>query len=198
MKRVARHEIVDYQTYEELRPAFRAAAMAAKAARRVHVGEHVTFLFENPLTIRYQVQEMMRTERIVRERDIVHELDTYNGLLGGPGELGCTLLIEIDDPAVRAVRLREWFALPEHVYARLEDGTVVRPRFDEAQRREGRLSSVQYLKFPVDGRVPVAVGIDLPGAAAETALTSAQRAALAEDLGAEAREDGAAGRAVRT
>jgi hypothetical protein len=124
----------------------------------------------------------MRTERLVREHDIRHELDTYNALLGADGELGCTLLIEIDDPAVRAVRLREWFALPEHLYARLEDGTKVRPRFDESQRGNGRLSSVQYLKFAVGGTVPVALGIDLPGVEAETTLTPEQRAALADDL----------------
>ena len=98
MKPVARTDLVDYQTYEDARERFRQRAMAAKDARRVHVGPYLTFLFENTLTIRYQIQEMMRTERIVRERDIQHELETYNAVLGGPGELGCTLLIEIDDP----------------------------------------------------------------------------------------------------
>lgn len=186
MRPVERSEIVDYQTYEDIRPAFRARVMAAKARRRVHVGDYFTVLFENALTVRYQVQEMMRAERIVREADIRHELETYNALLGGPGELGCTLLVEIDDPALRAVKLREWYALPEHVYVRLDDGTTVRATFDPAQRGAGRLSSVQYLKFPVGGRVPAAVGIDLPGCAAETALTAEQRAALAEDLAAEA------------
>ena len=109
-------------------------------------------------------------------------MDTYNGLLGGPGELGCTLLIEIDDPGLRAVRLREWYALPEHVYVRLPDGTRVRASFDESQRGEGRLSSVQYLKFRVGSAVPAAVGIDLPGLADETPLTPDQQAALTEDL----------------
>ncbi len=183
MKRVERHEIVDYQTYEETRAAFRSEVLTVKAPRRVHVGEHLTFLFENVTTIRYQVQEMMRAERMVRERDIQHELETYNALLGGDGELGCTLLVEIDDPALRAVRLREWYALPEHLYARLEDGTKVRAAFDEAQRGDGRLSSVQYLTFAVGGRVPVALGVDMPGVEVEATLTADQRAALAEDLG---------------
>jgi hypothetical protein len=182
MKPVRRSDLVDYQTYEDTRPAFRERAMAEKAARRVHVGRSLTFLFENALTIRYQIQEMMRTERIVRERDIQHELETYNAVLGGPGELGCTLLIEIDDPAERAVKLREWYALPDRLYALREDGTKVRPTFDEAQRGDGRLSSVQYLKFPMGGRVPVAVGVDLPDLTAETRLTAEQRAALAADL----------------
>ena len=182
MRPVLRSELVDYQTYEEMRPAFRQEAMTAKAARRVHVGRHLTFLFENALTIRYQVQEMIRTERIVRERDILHELETYNALLGGPGELGCTLLIEIDDPLVRSVRLTEWFALPEHVYVLTPDAGKIRAAFDDAQRGDGRLSSVQYLKFPVKGVAPVAAGVDLPGLDAEATLTPDQRAALAADL----------------
>jgi hypothetical protein len=182
MKPVRRSELVDHQTYEEIRPRFRQEAMAAKDARRVHVGEHLTFLFENTTTVRYQVQEMMRAERIVRERDIQHELDTYNALLGGPGELGCTLLVEIDDPLVRSVRLTEWYDLPEHVYVVTADRAKVRATFAEAQRGDGRLSSVQYVKFPVKGAVPVAVGVDLPGLKAETILTPEQRAALAADL----------------
>jgi hypothetical protein len=182
MKPVARADLVDYQTYEEMRPAFREQAMAAKTARRVHVGPHLTFLFENTLTIRYQIQEMMRAERIVKERDILHELETYNALLGGPGELGCTLLVEIDDPLVRAVRLTEWYGLPEHLYVVLPAGDKVGATFDEAQRGDGRLSSVQYLKFAVGGQVPAAVGVDLPGLEAETPLTPEQRAALAADL----------------
>lgn len=182
MKPVLRSELVDYQTYEEMRPGFREEAMAAKAARRVHVGEHLTFLFENTLTVRYQIQEMMRTERIVRERDILHELETYNALLGGAGELGCTLLVEIDDPLVRSVRLQEWYDLPAHVYARLPDGTKVRAAFDEAQRGDGRVSSVQYLRFAVAGRVPSGIGVDLPGLEVEASLTPAQHAALTADL----------------
>ena len=182
MRPVRREEIVDYQTYEDVRDEVRREAMAAKADRRVHVGAHLTFLFENTLTIRYQIQEMMRAERIVKERAIFHELETYNALLGGPGELGCTLLIEIDDPLVRSVRLKDWYDLPAHVYVRAEDGGKVRATFDEAQRGDGRLSSVQYLKFAVRGQAPVAVGVDLPGLTAETPLTPAQRAALAADL----------------
>ena len=182
MKPVQRSALVDYQTYDDIRPAFRQEAMAAKAARRMHVGEHLTFLFENTLTIRYQIQEMMRTERMVRERDILHELETYNAVLGGPGELGCTLLIEIDDPAERAARLKEWYDLPTHLYARREDGTRVRATFDEEQRGDGPLSSVQYLKFPMRGRAPVALGVDLRGLTLETALNDEQHAALTSDL----------------
>ncbi len=182
MKHVKRSEIIDYQSYEDGREAFRRAVMAQKARRRIHVGDCLTFLVENPLTIRYQIQEMMRAEKIVRESDIRHELDTYNAILGGNGELGCTLLIELDDPTERAAKLREWYTLPERVYAVLEDGTRIAASFDPAQRGADRLSSVQYLKFPLGSKVPVAFGVDHHEMHVETVLTEDQRAAIAEDL----------------
>ena len=148
----------------------------------MHIGEYLTLLFENNLTVRYQIREMMRSERIVKESYIQREIDTYNELLGGAGELGCALLIEIDDPAVRSVKLREWWRLPEKMYLLLEDGTRVWATFDERQRGDELVSSVQYLKFDTGGRVPVAAGVDLPEFEAETRLTDQQRDALLEDL----------------
>jgi len=182
MKPVGRSEIVDYVTYEEIRNQFRAEVMKAKALRRVHVGEYLTFLFENPLTVRYQIQEMMRAERIVREADIRHEIQTYNELLGKDGELGCTLLIEIDNPPLRDEKLREWRDLPEHVYAVLEDGARIPATFDDRQRDQARLSSVQYLKFDTRGKVPVSIGVDLAALKAEARLSGEVRAALRTDL----------------
>jgi hypothetical protein len=182
MRPVRREELMDLATYERARAEIRAAVLEAKKPRRIHVAGVLTFLFENTATIRYQIQEMIRAERITGEAEIRHELDTYNGLLGAPGELGCSLLIEIPDPADRDVKLREWLALPGHLYAKLEDGTKVRPTFDPGQVGADRLSSVQYLKFAVGGRAPVALGSDLPQLAVEAALSPEQRAALAADL----------------
>jgi hypothetical protein len=142
----------------------------------------LTFLFENTATIRYQIQEMVRAERMSREQDILHEMETYNELLGGPGELGCSLLIEIPDPAERDRKLREWLPLVGHLYAKLADGRKVRATFDPRQVGTDRLSSVQYLKFDVKGEVPVAIGVDFPALGGETALTPEQREALRQDL----------------
>jgi hypothetical protein len=183
MKPVDRESILDYVTYEERRAAIRSRVLAEKRRRRVHVAGLLTFLFENADTVRYQVQEMMRIERIVKEEAIRHELATYNELLGGPGELGCTLLIEIDDAEERQRKLAAWMELPWHVYAALEGGEKVYARFDERQIGEERLSSVHYLKFDTRGRVPLAVGVDLGNQLeGETPLDADQRAALAEDL----------------
>ena len=184
MKAVQRDEIVDYETYEGRREVVRASAMRAKDARRVHVGPHLTLLFENHETVLYQVQEMMRAERMVKEADIRHEIETYNELLGGPGEVGCTLLVELDDPVERAEKLARWLALPKHLYARRADGAKAYARYDERQVGDTRVSSVQYLKFDVGGKAPLAVGCDHPDPELrhETALTPGQRAALASDL----------------
>jgi hypothetical protein len=182
MKPVRRDELLDWKTYELSRSEVRAAIMEAKRVRRVHVGGVLTFLFENTATLRYQIQEMIRAERMTREQDIAHELETYNELLGGPGELGVSLLIEVPDEKERDRKLREWLALPRHLYARLTSGERVRARFDPRQIGEDRLSSVQYMKFDVRGEVPVAIGADLPGLTVETLLDAAQRDALAQDL----------------
>jgi hypothetical protein len=148
------------------------------------VGPWLTFLFENHETVRYQIHEMLRAERIFREPEIAHEVETYNELLGGPGELGCTLLIEIPDAADRDAKLRRWLDLVEHLYVRVPGGEKVRARFDPRQVGEDRLSSVQYLKFDLGGEEPMAVGSDLPGLTLEAPLTAQQRAALAADMAA--------------
>ena len=182
MRPVRREELLDLAAYERSRAEIRAAILEAKRKRRVHVAGVLTFLFENAATVRYQIQEMIRAERLTREPDILHELRTYNELLGRPGELGCSLLIEIPDPAERDEKLRAWLGLPDRLYVKLEDGTRVRPTFDARQVGEERLSSVQYLKFDVGGKAPVAVGCDHPALEGETTFDAEQRAALTADL----------------
>ncbi len=182
MKKVQRSEILPLEQYEAQRQAIRTLVLEQKRVRRVHLGQALTFLFENADTMRYQVHEMVRAERMWRDEDIQHELDTYNELIGGPGELGCSLLIEIADASERDAKLRAWRALPEHVYVKLHDGRAVRATYDRRQIGDDRLSSVQYLKFAVGSEAPVAIGCDLPGAEVEVTLTEEQRAALARDL----------------
>jgi Protein of unknown function (DUF3501) len=182
MRPVRRDEILDLSTYERSREEIRKAVLEAKRRRRVHVAGVLTFLFENTATIRYQVQEMVRAERMTREQDIQHELDTYNELLGGKGELGVSLLIELPEPEERDRKLREWLDLPGHLFAELASGEKVRARFDPRQVGTDRLSSVQYLKFDVHGETPVAIGVDLPQLTGRTALDPEQREALAQDL----------------
>lgn len=179
---VRREEVLDFETYEDVRREVRASAMAAKSRRRAHLGPNLTFLFENHETMRYQVLEMVRAERIVRESAIRHEIDTYNELLGGPGEIGASLLIEFDDPGERDRRLVEWRGLVERLYLRLPGGKKAYAVFDPRQVGDDRLSSVQYLKFDTGGETPLAVGSDFPALELERELDEDQRRALAEDL----------------
>ena len=182
MKQVTRQEILDYVTYEEQRDKLRKKIMKIKDLRRINVGGVLSFLFENTDTVRYQIQEMVRVERIVKEIDILHEIKTYNELLGNSGELGCTLLIEIDDSEERQEKLIQWLDLPNHLYLILEDGSRIRASFDERQIGDSRLSSVQYIKFNTGGKTPVAIGSDLSLLKAETTFTVEQQKALLEDL----------------
>lgn len=182
MARLQRSDILDFITYGEQRDAIRASAMAAKALRRVHLGGHLTFLFENAETIRYQVLEMVRVEQMVKEADIRHELETYNAVLGDGGELGCTLLIEIPDEKERPDLLRRWRDLPDHIFMVCTDGARIKASFDQEQMSEDKLSSVQFLKFAVGRRTPAALVSDLPGLAGEVALEGPTREALLADL----------------
>ena len=111
MKKLELNEILSNEEYLKHRDSIRNDTLAIKGRRRIHVGEHLTFLFETTDTMRYQVQEMLRVEGRSSAEDIAHEVATYNELLGDQGELGCTLLIEIDDQLQRDIVLRKWIDL---------------------------------------------------------------------------------------
>ena len=180
---VRQEEILDWQTYTDDRDTTRAMVMRLKKSRRIHLGENLTFLFENHDTIWYQIQEIMRAERIVRESGIREALDVYNSMLGGPGQLGCALLIEIEDEAKRRPLLEAWLGLQECLYAELADGTRIYAEFDPTQVGQDRLSAVQYLVFTLP-EGPVRLGSDFATLELTVNLDDAQRAALAADLAA--------------
>jgi hypothetical protein len=179
---IARADLVDYETYKDTRDEARKAAFAAKRPRRIHLGDHLTLLFENSQTLIYQIQEIMLVERIAREADIVREIEVYNEILGGPGQLCCVLLIEIEEAERRKELLTAWLGLEGHIYVRLDDGSRVYATYDSEQVGDDRLSAVQYLHFEVT-EAPVAVGTDFGPLDGEVALTVEQRAALAADIG---------------
>ena len=182
MRPVQREEILDYITYTEKRSELQSSVLKQKEPRRIHLGEYLTFLFENTDTVRYQIQEMMKAEQIVKEEAIQHEIDTYNELLGSEGELGCVLLIEIADANERLQKLKDWLGLQEKVYLTLDSGERIYAEWDKRQIDEEKLSSVQYLKFNTSGNSPKAIGVDHPGLQDEVELSDKQREALTEDL----------------
>ncbi len=189
MDPVERHEIMSLEDYEIARPAVRKRIMEIKAARRVAVGDHITILFENHDTVLYQIQEMLRAERITDPEAIQYEIDTYNELVPGENELTATLLIEYEDPAERDRRLRELVGLERHVRIEVA-GEVCPAHFDERQTSPERISSVHYVSFPLTPRAAYAICqgerptivIDHPQMKARATLDERQTRALAEDL----------------
>lgn len=180
---VKREEIIDYQTYSEIRDEIRDEIMKIKTSRRIHLGQYLTFLFENHETIKYQIQEITRAERTVRESSIQEEIAVYNSLLGSKGQLGCALLIEIPEEKDRKPLLTAWLGLQEHFYLVLADGSRVYAEYDSSQVGEDRLSAVQYLTFSLDSP-PVGLGCDFENLNEEIDLSKEQMEALAEDLSA--------------
>jgi hypothetical protein len=144
-------DIADARAYERVREAFRASIIELKKKRRVHVGPVATLLFENRDTIRFQVQEMVRAERILTDEGVQHELDTYNPLIPEPGHLSATLFLELTDEW----QLREWLprlvGIERHVVLRLSGGGEVRCTVEEAHEamltREEVTASVHYVRF---------------------------------------------------
>jgi hypothetical protein len=187
MKPVEFSEIKNIAEYELEREALRPAMIALKERRRIRVGSHLTFLFENRQTVRYQIQEMMRIERIVKAADIQHEIATYNELLPAQGELSATLLIEYETPTERDVHLRELLGLDRHIWLEVA-GERSAARFDTRQIGEQRLSSVQYLKFSltpaqIAGWMQgAAIVVDHPRYQAARVLTPAELSELAPDF----------------
>lgn len=188
MNPVETPDIKNIAEYELERKTLRPAIMALKDRRRVRVGAHMTFLFENRETVRYQIQEMMRIERIVEPEAIRHEVETYNELIPMRGELSASLLIEYDSPEERDAALHDLLGIENHVWMAVSNLPPAQARFDTRQISTDRVSSVQYIKFPLTPEQRshwsegVRIVIDHPKYRAETQLTAEQVAELARDF----------------
>ena len=162
-------DITNLHEYELERPDFRSRVIALKVDRRVALGPLMTLVFENRDTVRFQVQEMLRAERIVQPEKVQHELDVYNELLPGPGEIAATLFIEITEQARIQEVLDGFIGLDEPGKLVLQAGARAYPAlFAPGQSREDRISAVHYIRFPLgaEGRAALVSG-------AETALAVA-------------------------
>jgi len=170
MKPVERGEILRIAEYETVRDPFRSRVIAEKKRRRVSIGPYVSCLFENHDTVLLQIQEMLRTERISREAAIVHEIETYNQLLGGENELGVTVMIEIPDNKERDAFLVAAKGFERHVWL-VVGGERIRAVWDPTRVLEDSASAVHYFKFPL----PPAAAASLRAAAGgDATITQAQ------------------------
>jgi hypothetical protein len=194
MKPVEAREILDLTAYERIREDFVAEMIAKKGPRRVHVGDRLCFIFENRDTVIFQIQEMTRAERTVKEEAIAQEVAVYNELIPGKHELSATLMIEIPDALQIRSELDRLVGIDEHIFLDVGDASV-RASFDEKQFEEDRISAVQYVRFTLgaelanafcDPQVPVALRVDHPNYSGQTAIEGASRASLMADVADEA------------
>ncbi len=194
MRPLTLEELPDPDRYMALRPALRDAVIAHKRERRIAVGDRVSLVFEDRETLRWQVLEMARVERIRDPRLLQQELDVYNELVPGEGELSATLFVEITELAEIRPELDRLIGLDEHVSLELGDGAEgehVPARFDEKQLEEDRIAAVQYLRFRLsepqaqrfaDPAVLARLRIDHPNYRREVELAPAVRECLARGL----------------
>jgi hypothetical protein len=193
MQKLSLDDISDMRAYERERDEFRSRIIAMKKRRRIHLGDLVTITFENTDTMRFQIQEMARVERMVSDEQIEHEVATYNELIPEPGELSGTLFIEIDDKP----KLYEWLpklvGIQRAVSVRVDGAGEVAsvPEDEERLTREDVTTTVHYLKFPFTPkqieafeRGPVHLVVDHPNYQADVELGAEQRAELLGDLAA--------------
>jgi hypothetical protein len=165
-------DLMSLEQYARERPVLRARMIEHRRRRQLKVGEHCSWSFEDRRTVQYQIQEMLRAERIFEPAGIAEELEVYNSLVPDGHNLKATLLIEFTDPAERAQRLAELRGFERHCWMRVEAFEPVYAIADEDLERENEVktSAVHFLRFefstPMIERlrqgVPLAAGVDLP------------------------------------
>ncbi|MGB0133266.1 DUF3501 family protein [Dokdonella sp.] len=149
MQKLTRNDLYSLEHYASERGDFRTRVLAHKRNRKVMLGAHVSLLFEDRLTIQYQIQEMLRIERVFESAGIEEELDAYNPLIPDGGNLKATMLIEYDDVDMRKTELEKLLRIEDHMTACVEGHPVVAAIADEDMDRsnETKTSAVHFLRF---------------------------------------------------
>jgi hypothetical protein len=191
MDRIQLGDVKDLHEYEKARTAFRREVIALKRRRRVAVGDRLSFLFENRQTVLFQIQEMVRAERIVAEERVQDEIDVYNELIPGPGELSATMMIEIEDKSQIQPVLDGLMGIDsgEHVWLQIGREFAIPGRFEAGHSKEDKIAAVHFVRFALPpaarhafGRDTVALVVEHPNYRARTELPAEARTALLEDL----------------
>ena len=193
MPRISRDSLMTLEAYSKVRKEFRANIIAHKKNRTVHLGEHVTLQFEDEMTMRYQVQEMLRAERTFEEEGIQSELDAYNPLIPDGSNWKATMLIEYADVDQRQRELARLIGVEDKVWVRVGEGPRVFAIADEDMERENddKTSSVHFLRFELAAQMKLALrsgaalsmGVDHPNYRAELdPVAPAVRESLLRDL----------------
>ena len=191
MKKVALEDILGFAAYEKVRQKFRQDIIEKKKQRRVAVGDKVSIVFENRDTVIFQIQEMLRAERIGDLDKIREEIAVYNELIPNTAELSATMFLEIEDQSHLRDDLLKFLGIDEAVSLKV-GSHVVPARFEEGRSKDDKISAVQYLRFPFDSAAQAAfvdgekaeLVIDHPNYRVKVALTPEVQKSLAEDLAA--------------
>ena len=193
MPHITRESLMSLESYAKVRPDIRAEIMAHKKNRMVELGDHVTLIFEDEKTMRYQIQEMLRAERTFEEAGIQDELDAYNPLVPDGTNWKATMMIQYSDPDERKVALAKLKGIEDRVWVQVADQPKVFAIADEDLERENeeKTSSVHFLRFELDptsiaaakSGAAIRMGIDLAAYTVESmTLADNTRSALVVDL----------------
>jgi hypothetical protein len=189
---IARESLLSLEAYARQRPQFRARVMEHKKRRTVHVGSHVTLQFEDELLIRYQIQEMLRIERIFEEEGIQGELDAYNPLVPDGGNWKATMFIEYPDVDERRRMLARLKGIEARTWVQAEGAERVYAIADEDLERENeeKTAAVHFVRFELSPAMReslrrgarLVIGVDHPEYRAQVEVSPEQRASLLADL----------------
>ncbi len=192
MEKLTHADLLDLTAYEKIRAGFRQKIIDLKKIRRVSVGDRISLVFENRETVLFQIQEMIRTERIVDEEKLQEELDTYNALLPDPGELSATLFIEIEDQSRIKEDMDRLQGIDQGKCLLLALGPrrTVPAIFEEGRSKEDKISAVHYVRFTLDSEAQLNLArekdvrliVNHSRYKAETRLGEETRLALLADL----------------
>ncbi|MEP7182863.1 MAG: DUF3501 family protein [Betaproteobacteria bacterium] len=195
MPRITRESLLMLESYASVRRDFRAKVLAHKKPRSVPLGDHVTLLFEDELTVRYQIQEMLRIEKTFEQAGIQDELDVYNPLIPDGSNFKATMLIEYDDPDERKRALARLKGIEDRAWVQVEGCPKVYAIADEDLKRENdeKTSAVHFVRFELTKEmvaalkyglgIGLAIGIDHPACTVAIAAVAPEtRAALVADL----------------
>lgn len=193
MTSMTRDSLLTLEAYAKIRKDFRAQVIAHKKTRKIPLGENITLIFEDALTVRYQIQEMLHVERIFQEEEIIHELKTYTPLIPDGHNWKATMMIEYPDPAIRAAKLAILIGIEDQVWVRVAEHAPVYAIADEDLERENseKTSAVHFLRFELTPEMiqslhqgaTLSMGADHPAYQASMDIVDAGiRASLLKDL----------------
>ena len=189
MQRVGLDDILGLAGYEKVREDFRRRIIELKQKRRISIGDRVSLVFENRDTVIFQIQEMLRAERVTDLDKIREEIAVYNELIPNSGELSATMFLEIEDQTHLRAELLKFLGIDEAVTLNV-GGQSILGQFEEGRSKEDKISAVQYVRFPFSAAVRQAfvtgtraeLVIEHANYRASAVLSADQQRSLAADL----------------